>query len=221
MAGTCLLIRLAFCTGQGPMPKLIPQTVFFGAPSVIEAEINSPKQFFRHVSVLWKMVFSWREKHVLLILDCFGPCPFVPQENWQRGEMVRIWWWNLPLQGALSLNGLGGGVDKRNGVRRRLAGSCGRITFLVLQLTFGAGWCLLVTGVLQPFSSYEAWKEEVPFKWKPTKITPPFFVVLRWSTIDILRPTYCVNTSQEKIATRQTGPTSRMHPFVKEKRSIA
>ena len=28
------------------MPKLIPQTFFFGAPSVIYARINSPKQFF-------------------------------------------------------------------------------------------------------------------------------------------------------------------------------
>ena len=28
------------------MPKLIPQTLFFGAPSVIYAQINSPKQFF-------------------------------------------------------------------------------------------------------------------------------------------------------------------------------
>ena len=28
------------------MPKLIPQTIFFGTPSVIYAQINSPKQFF-------------------------------------------------------------------------------------------------------------------------------------------------------------------------------
>ena len=28
------------------MPKLIPQTILFGAPSVIFAQINSPKQFF-------------------------------------------------------------------------------------------------------------------------------------------------------------------------------
>ena len=46
MARICLLIRFAFCIGQGPMPKLIPQTFFFGAPSVIYAQINSPKQFF-------------------------------------------------------------------------------------------------------------------------------------------------------------------------------
>ena len=28
------------------MPKLIPQTIIFGAPSVIYAQINSPKPFF-------------------------------------------------------------------------------------------------------------------------------------------------------------------------------
>ena len=28
------------------MPKLIPQTFFFGTPSVIFAQINSPKHFF-------------------------------------------------------------------------------------------------------------------------------------------------------------------------------
>ena len=46
MARICLLIRLAFCIGQGPMPKIIPQTILFGTPSVIYARINSPKQFF-------------------------------------------------------------------------------------------------------------------------------------------------------------------------------
>ena len=46
MRGICLLIRLAFCIGQGPMPKSIPQAIFFGAPSVIYAHINSPTQYF-------------------------------------------------------------------------------------------------------------------------------------------------------------------------------
>ena len=46
MARICLLIRLAFCIGQGPMPKLIPQTFFFGTPSVRYAQSNSLKQFF-------------------------------------------------------------------------------------------------------------------------------------------------------------------------------
>ena len=60
MAGICLLIRLALCIGQGPMPKLIPQTNVLGTPSVIYAQINSPKQLFRHVSVLWTMVSKFR-----------------------------------------------------------------------------------------------------------------------------------------------------------------
>ena len=46
MAGICLLIRLTFCIGQEPMPKLIPQTISFGAPSVRYAQINSRDQIF-------------------------------------------------------------------------------------------------------------------------------------------------------------------------------
>ena len=46
MAGICLIIWLAFCIGQEPMPKLIPQTFFFDAPLVRYAQTNPPKPNF-------------------------------------------------------------------------------------------------------------------------------------------------------------------------------
>ena len=56
MAGICLLIRLAFCIGQEHMPKLIPQTILFGARSVRYAQINSPQTI---VSGMYRFCGRW------------------------------------------------------------------------------------------------------------------------------------------------------------------